>query len=191
MEFKRRNGGPHLGGSQAKKGKPNAEWEDSPSHFEEELSMFDDAEMDMEDMEGQAGHDVIPVGELFSADLNPRWRRPPAPTLNPAVDTLIFQQIDLDYYLDAAVPGMPGQTQGKVPIIRMFGVTDSGNSVCCHIHGFAPYFYVAAPAGFKSDFLGEFQRELNSVVLKDMRSNKDNISVTVLAVDITRKESEY
>lgn len=43
--------------------------------------------------------------------------------------------------------GMPGQSQGKVPIIRMFGVTDSGNSVCCHIHGFAPYFYVPAPSG--------------------------------------------
>lgn len=51
------------GGSQAKRGKANAEWEDSPSHFEEELSMFDDAEMEAEDMEGQAGHDVIPVGE--------------------------------------------------------------------------------------------------------------------------------
>lgn len=147
---------------------------------------------------------------------------------------------------------MPGQSQGKVPIIRMFGVTDSGNSVCCHIHGFAPYFYVPAPSGkclspcqlvvyvnmsslylyvcswapcvyvtsndlfwlikslkiihiyllifsyfcsfwkgFTSAFLGEFQRELNSAVLKDMRSNKDNISVTVLAVDITRKESEH
>lgn len=45
------------------------------------------------------------------------------------------------------VTGMPGQSQGKVPIIRMFGVTDSGNSVCCHIHGFAPYFYVPAPNG--------------------------------------------
>lgn len=45
--------------------------------------------------------------------------------------------------------------------------------------------------GFTSDFLSEFQRELNSAVLKDMRSNKDNISITVLAVDITRKESEY
>lgn len=45
--------------------------------------------------------------------------------------------------------------------------------------------------GFTSDSLGDFKRELNSVVLKDMRSNKDNISVTVLAVDITRKESEY
>lgn len=47
----------------------------------------------------------------------------------------------------SAVAGMPGQVQGKVPIVRMFGVTDSGNSVCCHIHGFAPYFYVPAPNG--------------------------------------------
>lgn len=64
MDFKRRNGGPLTGGaSQAKRGKPAGEWEDSPSQFEEELSMFDDAEMDAEEMEGQAGHDVIPVGE--------------------------------------------------------------------------------------------------------------------------------
>jgi len=45
--------------------------------------------------------------------------------------------------------------------------------------------------GFTSAHLGDFKRELNSAVLKDMRSNKDHISVTVLAVDITRKESEY
>lgn len=69
MDFKRRNGGPPMGGGgvQAKRGKMNGnEWEDSPSHFEEELSMFDE-EMDAEDMEGQAGHDVIPVGRW--------WRR--------------------------------------------------------------------------------------------------------------------
>lgn len=46
-------------------------------------------------------------------------------------------------------------------------------------------------SGFTSDHLSEFKRELNSAVLKDMRSNKDNMSVTVLAVDITRKESRY
>lgn len=45
--------------------------------------------------------------------------------------------------------------------------------------------------GFTSAHLSEFQTELNFAVLKDMRSNKDNISVTVLAVDITRKESEW
>lgn len=153
--------------------------------------MFEEADMDAEEMEGQAGHDVIPVGDLFSADLNPRWRRPPAPLLDPSSDTLVFQQIDLDYYLGETVVGMPGQSQGKVPIIRMFGVTDNGNSVCCHVHGFAPYFYVPAPNGFTSAHLVEFKKELNSAVLKDMRSNKDNISVTVLAVDITRKESMY
>ncbi|XP_016108706.1 DNA polymerase delta catalytic subunit [Sinocyclocheilus grahami] len=192
MEFKRRNGGPAMGGaSQAKKGKMNTEWEDSPSQFEEELALFDEMEMEAESGEGQAGHDVIPVGDLFSADLNPRWKRPHAPPLQPNSDTLIFQQIDLDYYLGSAVAGMPGQVQGKVPIVRMFGVTDSGNSVCCHVHGFAPYFYVPAPNGFTNAHLAEFQRELNSAVLKDMRSNKDNIAVTVLAVDITKKESMY
>ncbi|XP_068434290.1 DNA polymerase delta catalytic subunit [Clinocottus analis] len=192
MDHKRRNGGPYkAGASQAKRGKTTDEWEDSPSQFEEQLSMFDEAEMDTEEMEGQAGHDVTPVGDLFSADLNPRWRRPNAPSLDPSSDTLVFQQIDLDYYLGSTVAGMPGQLQEKVPIIRMFGVTDNGNSVCCHIHGFAPYFYVPAPSGFTSTNLGEFKRELNSVVLKDMRSNKDGISVTVLAVDITRKENMY
>lgn len=45
-------------------------------------------------------------------------------------------------------------------------------------------------SGFTAAHLSDFKRELNSVVLKDMRSNKDNISVTVLAVDITQKESK-
>ncbi|XP_056262867.1 DNA polymerase delta catalytic subunit [Pseudoliparis swirei] len=191
MDHKRHNGGPHKpGASQAKRSKTTNEWEDSPSQFEEELSMFEETEMETEEMESQSSHDVIPVGDLFSTDLNPRWRRPIAPSLNPSSDSLVFQQIDLGHYLGPTVAGMPGQSQGKAPIIRMFGVTDSGNSVCCHIHGFAPYFYVPAPSGFTSDHLGEFKKELNSVVLKDLRSNKD-ISVAVLAVDITRKESMY
>lgn len=42
---------------------------------------------------------LVLSGDLFSADLNPRWRRPNAPTLDPASDTLVFQQTDLDYYL--------------------------------------------------------------------------------------------
>uniref|UniRef100_A0A672KUH2 DNA polymerase n=1 Tax=Sinocyclocheilus grahami TaxID=75366 RepID=A0A672KUH2_SINGR len=63
MDFKRRNGGPAMGGaSQAKKGKMSTEWEDSPSQFEEELALFDEMEMEAESEEGQAGHDVIPVG---------------------------------------------------------------------------------------------------------------------------------
>lgn len=67
MEFKRRNDGSQMGGGpQAKWAKKNTEWEDSPSQFEEELSMFIDADMDIEDQEGQASHDVIPVGVYFT-----------------------------------------------------------------------------------------------------------------------------
>ncbi|XP_056144601.1 DNA polymerase delta catalytic subunit [Lampris incognitus] len=192
MESRIRRGGPFTAGSsQPKRNRTGNDWEDSPSVFEEELMMLEEAEIEAEEREGQAGHDVIPVSDLFSADLKPSWQRPHAPSLDPGSDTLIFQQIDLDYYLGDAVAGMPGQSQGKVPIIRMFGVTDSGNSVCCHVHGFAPYFYTPVPSGFTRDNLSDFKRELNTTVLKDMRSNKDNISVTVLAVDITQKENMY
>ncbi|KAI1884714.1 hypothetical protein AGOR_G00229260 [Albula goreensis] len=161
------------------------------SHFEEEAAMLDDTEVEAESTEGQAGNDAIPVEKLFSADFSPHWCRPAAPALDPQTDQLTFQQIELDYYLGSPVAGMPGQSRGTVPIIRMFGVTDRGNSVCCHIHGFTPYFYIPAPAGFSSCHLSDFQKELNTAVLNSMRSNKDNLSVAVLAVDITRKESIY
>lgn len=79
------------------------------------------------------------------------WIRP-SPDLNPSEDSITFQQLDIDYYIGQPLPGMPGCTQGQVPIIRMFGVTMEGNSVLANIHGFLPYFYVQAPANFqKSD----------------------------------------
>lgn len=31
---------------------------------------------------------------------------------------------------------------GGLPIIRMFGVTENGNSVAAHVHNFTAYFYV-------------------------------------------------
>lgn len=66
MDFKRRSGGPSGGGgAQAKRSKTGGEWEDSPSQFEEELLLLEEAEME-EEREGQAGHNVIPVGECWT-----------------------------------------------------------------------------------------------------------------------------
>uniref|UniRef100_A0A8C8VJK1 DNA polymerase n=1 Tax=Pelusios castaneus TaxID=367368 RepID=A0A8C8VJK1_9SAUR len=170
------------------------DWEDDgPSNFEEELALLDEVEAEraLEMKELQAASDSVPLGSLFSSVLNPKWQRPLPPRINPAQDTLCFQQVELDYYVGVPVPGMPGATQGPVPILRMFGVTAAGNSVCCHIHGFAPYFYVPAPAGFQSQHLSDFQRELNNVILRDLRSNKDGLSLAVLAVELCSKESMY
>jgi DNA polymerase delta subunit 1 len=80
---------------------------------------------------------------------NDQFFRPPVGSLNPNDDTLIFQELELDHYLSRPYPGMPGAQTGMVPVIRMFGVTKVGNSVCCHIHGFSPYFYVNLPDNFE------------------------------------------
>ncbi|XP_039365886.1 DNA polymerase delta catalytic subunit isoform X2 [Mauremys reevesii] len=171
-----------------------ADWEDDgPSHFEEELALLDEveAEMALEMKESQPAPDTVPLGSLISSVGNPKWQRPPPPRINPTQDALCFQQVELDYYVGVSVPGMPGATQGPVPILRMFGVTAAGNSVCCHIHGFAPYFYVPAPAGFQPQHLSDFQRELNGAVLRDLRSNREGLSRAVLAVEMCSKESMY
>ncbi|XP_060705472.1 DNA polymerase delta catalytic subunit isoform X2 [Hemiscyllium ocellatum] len=171
------------------------DWDDDgPSQFEEELAYLDEveAEMAMDAKEMQTSHDMVPIGNLFSSKVtNNKWQRPPVPKINPQVDNIAFQQVELEYYVGSHVAGMPGSKQGPVPVTRMFGITMEGNSVCCHVHGFMPYFYVKAPPGFGSEHLHDFQRELNTIVIKDMRSNKDNISQAVLAVDICMKENMY
>ncbi|XP_069804107.1 DNA polymerase delta catalytic subunit [Dendropsophus ebraccatus] len=193
MDFKRKKATPAGGFSSSQTKKMKADWdEDGPSQFEEELAFLDEVEadmaMDMTDSYSAAG--VLPVDKL-SDNISPKWLRPPLPSIDPQKDSLCFHQIELDHYIGTHIPGMLGATQGPVPIIRMFGITADGNSVCCHIHGFAPYFYVPCQQGFKQEHLNDFKKELNTVVIKDMRSNKDNVSQAVLAVDICMKENMY
>ena len=57
----------------------------------------------------------------------------------------VFQQLELDYTLGAPHPRAGLTDLTEVPIVRMFGVTDAGNSVCLFVHGFEPYIYVEAP----------------------------------------------
>uniref|UniRef100_A0A061RE64 DNA polymerase n=1 Tax=Tetraselmis sp. GSL018 TaxID=582737 RepID=A0A061RE64_9CHLO len=70
------------------------------------------------------------------------WLRPSAPALDNISEPLVFQQFDIDYVVDYS-------KEDPVPVLRMFGVNDAGNSVALFIHGFEPYFYVEAPT---SDF---------------------------------------
>ncbi|XP_029440886.1 DNA polymerase delta catalytic subunit [Rhinatrema bivittatum] len=170
------------------------DWDDDgPSHFEEELAFLDELESEMatERKAAQSAQEIPPVGKLFSPVLNPKWPRPAPPAIDPETSSLCFQQLELDHYVGSHVGGMPGAMQGPVPVIRMFGITMEETSVCCHVHGFAPYFYVPAQPGFKPEHLSSFQKELNSAVIRDMRSNKDNISQAVLATEICMKESIY
>jgi len=79
-----------------------------------------------------------------------RWARP-AVSWSPAEKSLLFMQVDIDYYSEVPNPkywpGLGAET--RVPVLRMYGITEGGNSVLAHIHGFLPYFYVPCPEGFE------------------------------------------
>ena len=64
--------------------------------------------------------------------------RPAVPIgLKDRTSDIEFMQIDCDYYTKFS-----SDKQMDEPIIRMFGVTEAGNSVCAHVHNFTAYFYM-------------------------------------------------
>ncbi|KLO05308.1 hypothetical protein SCHPADRAFT_933696 [Schizopora paradoxa] len=67
------------------------------------------------------------------------WSRPALKSINPKTDSIIFQQIDCEEYIE-----------GLASHLRMFGVTEEGHSVLAQIEGFEPYFYIPAPRGFQT-----------------------------------------
>lgn len=101
----------------------------------------------------------------------------------------MFQQLDIEHYIGYPLAGMPGAQKGPVPVMRMFGITMDGNSVCCHVHGFTPYLYIGAPKGFNHKHCQPFKDALNRAVLADLRSNREQIQEAVLEVSIVEGQS--
>jgi len=72
-----------------------------------------------------------------------QWQRPPITQMD---KSLTFMQVDIDYFIESPDKRFwAGQAPEKVPVLRMYGVTEDGNSVLAKIHGFMPYFYVQCP----------------------------------------------
>ncbi|KAG6450054.1 DNA polymerase delta catalytic subunit [Manduca sexta] len=148
--------------------------------FEEQLAGLEANEVDSQQLYGDGPENQT---------TNMKWSRPPAPALDPRKDSLVFQQIDIDNYNGQPIQGMPGSQLAPVPIMRMYGITMEGNSVCCHVHGFTPYFYVTVPANFTESSCNSLKSNLSKALLEDLRGNKDNIKETVLEVRLVQAKS--
>jgi len=50
-------------------------------------------------------------------------------------------------------PSQPskGQNAPAVPVIRVFGSTETGQKVCAHVHGAVPYLYLRYDGGLEHD----------------------------------------
>ncbi|MBE3050522.1 hypothetical protein IMZ48_50125 [Candidatus Bathyarchaeota archaeon] len=89
-----------------------------------------------------------------NAEKDQVWDRPALGDFNAQRDKLCFQAIETE---EGTMPG------GK-PTIRLFGVTEGGNSVMLHVRDFKHYLYVAAPTSFQPSDCPAFQTYLNSQV---------------------------
>ena len=117
--------------------------------------------------------------------------RPPPPNFDPSMDPVVFQQLDIDHYVSESAQKVGGVSNGAAPVLRMFGVTMDGNSVCAHIHGFLPYFYVLAPVPeILPQHCADLRSSLNDAVLGDARSTR-GVLQAVVAVEAVTKSSMY
>ncbi|ORX72765.1 delta DNA polymerase [Linderina pennispora] len=134
---------------------------DAPVDFQEEL-------MQLEQTTG-------PV-----ADPSAAWPRPTARVLNTDVDSLVFQQMEIDEEY--------GADQSFVTA-RLFGVTEEGNSVACFVTGFSPYFYCPAPQGFAAENIPQVVAQLNQLARRAPGNLGGGKHDPVLSVELCMKES--
>merc|ERR1719219_175197 len=120
-----------------------------------------------------------------------QWARPDPPKLNPSTENISFQQVELDHYISRESSSMSGVSQGPAPVIRMFGVTMGGNSVCCHVHGFHPYIYIPVDQTVKQDKMAFFRKAMNRALIDDLKNNPFQIVEAVLNCEIVEKSTIY
>lgn len=109
-----------------------------------------------------------------NAEKDQIWDRPPLPSdYDPERDSLCFQAIEAE----------EGTISGGQATVKLFGVTDHGNSVLLHVKDFKHYLYVAAPVSFTAEDCPKFQTYLESQLALSQRA--------IHSVVLTMRESIY
>ena len=69
--------------------------------------------------------------------------------------------ITMDYYMSIPLDGLDnsystyrGSEIKKVPIIRCFGSTNTGQKICLHVHQILPYFYIPYDGSLPQEQMG-------------------------------------
>ena len=133
---------------------------------DEQLYLDEVDMMEEEEEEQQQPMEVPPdlegddsVQQLVSESAAKRWLRPAVREDLSNHDSLNLQWLDMDVVSGKPRKGMNdldpnkevGSQQGTVPVLRTFGVTDEGPSICVFIHGFTPYGCYAVPPQYTID----------------------------------------
>jgi len=102
------------------------------------------------------------------------WDRPSLPDeFDPSKDALIFQSIEAE----------EGTIAGGQATIKLFGVTDHGNSVLLHVKDFKHYLYVPAPIAFSAEDCPKYQAYLETQLAMH--------TTVIHSVNLTMRENIY
>ncbi|XP_022132709.1 DNA polymerase delta catalytic subunit [Momordica charantia] len=102
-----------------------------------------------------------------------KWTRPPlSQDYLSQSKSIVFQQLEIDYVIGDSHKELLSNLSGPAAILRIFGVTREGHSVCCHVHGFEPYFYISCPPGMGPDDISLFHRTLEVRMREVNRNSK-------------------
>lgn len=102
---------------------------------------------------------------------------------------LVFQTMEVDYTHGTYVSGMPGNTVGSVPVLRVYGVTEEGHSVLCNVHGFLPYLWVPAPQEFRANDVDVFRQVLNKRFEQSNIPQAQRCPEYILSVEMRNRRS--
>ncbi|GMP26428.1 hypothetical protein CsSME_00002866 [Camellia sinensis var. sinensis] len=102
-----------------------------------------------------------------------KWKRPAlSQPYQSQSQSIVFQQLEIDYVIGESHKELLPNSSGPAAIIRIFGVTREGHSVCCHVHGFEPYFYISCPPGMGPDDISHFHQILEGRMREANRNNR-------------------
>ncbi|CEL92970.1 unnamed protein product [Vitrella brassicaformis CCMP3155] len=147
----------------------------------------DDVDMDADNDDGEPMSKRMRSSD-WDDEFEPLKRKDLDAPLDPNNDRIVFMQIDIDQYTGKAKRdmwpqgGIPAPDQ-EVPILRMFGVTEGGQSVLAHIHGFMPYFYCQCPDKCRDS------AKMRAKLEERLRVNNRGIKQLVLHVEVVQKQS--
>ncbi|KAL4590455.1 hypothetical protein LXL04_003385 [Taraxacum kok-saghyz] len=143
-----------------------------------EENLIDEDELILRDMEDR---------EALAARLE-KWKRPALSTgYQSQSENIVFQQLEIDYVIGESHKGLIPNSSGPAAIIRIFGVTKEGNSVCCNVHGFEPYFYISCPPGMGPDDISRFHQILEGRMREVNRNN--NVPKFIIRIELVQKKS--
>ncbi|XP_023749352.1 DNA polymerase delta catalytic subunit [Lactuca sativa] len=157
---------------------PAMEEEDMDEDVFIEENLIDEDELILRDMQDR---------EALATRLE-KWKRPALSTgYQSQSENIVFQQLEIDYVIGESHKGLIPNSSGPAAIIRIFGVTKEGNSVCCNVHGFEPYFYISCPSGMGPDDISRFHQLLEGRMREVNRSN--NVPKFIHRIELVQKKS--